>query len=134
MSEIVEVESHPDTDLWLGMDEKGYALFGASSELLYYLHPNDIPLLRQIIARLEELDEPELLISEVHMNSWCTEMRVILSDGRSFLVDLTDYPEFEDTRAEDVACWCFNGRGEGIRWPNLDIDLSLEGLMRDHLS
>ena len=54
---------------------------------------------------------------------------VDLVDGRTITVPLTWYPRLAyGTPAERVR-WRFIGDGEGIHWPDLDEDLSVEGLL-----
>lgn len=54
---------------------------------------------------------------------------VDLQDGRTVSVPLAWYPRlFHGTRAEREN-WRLIGRGEGIHWPDLDEDISIEGLL-----
>ena len=56
-------------------------------------------------------------------------LTVDLSDGRTISVPLTWYPRlFHGTPAERKK-WRLIGGGEGINWPDLDEDLSVEGLI-----
>jgi hypothetical protein len=55
---------------------------------------------------------------------------VDLMDGRTIAVPLAWYPRlFQATRAQR-ANWEKAGAGYGIHWPDLDEDLSTEGLLR----
>ena len=53
-----------------------------------------------------------------------------LSDGRVITVPLAWYPRLLDATAEQRANWQIAGGGFGIHWPELDEDLSAEGLLR----
>jgi hypothetical protein len=54
---------------------------------------------------------------------------VDLADGRVLSVPLVWFPRLaQGTRAERDN-WRFIGRGEGIHWPDLDEDISVEGLL-----
>jgi hypothetical protein len=54
---------------------------------------------------------------------------VELADGRSVSVPLSWYPRLEHGSAEERSRWRFIGRGEGIHWPDLDEDISVENLI-----
>jgi len=54
---------------------------------------------------------------------------VELADGRSVSVPLSWYPRLEHGSAEERGRWRFIGRGEGIHWPDLDEDISVENLI-----
>ena len=56
-------------------------------------------------------------------------LAVDLADGRTVVVPLAWYPRlFHGTRQERNR-WPLIGRGEGIHWPELDEDISVEGLL-----
>jgi len=54
---------------------------------------------------------------------------VDLSDGRSISVPLAWYPRLWHGSEIERANWRLIGRGEGIHWPELDEDISAEGLI-----
>ena len=54
---------------------------------------------------------------------------VELVDGRTVTVPLTWYPRLAHGTAAERANWRFIGEGEGIHWPELDEDISVEGLL-----
>lgn len=62
----------------------------------------------------------------------CDEDRLIvdLMDGRSIAVPLAWYPRLFNATVEQRANWELAGGGYGIHWPELDEDLSTEGLLR----
>jgi Protein of unknown function (DUF2442) len=55
---------------------------------------------------------------------------VDLMDGRTISVPLAWYPRLAEATAEQRAHWEKCGGGYGIHWPDLDEDLSTEGLLR----
>ncbi len=57
-------------------------------------------------------------------------LTVDLSDGRTVSVPLTRFPHLLHGRPEERNHWRLIGDGEGIHWPDLDEDLSTEGLLR----
>lgn len=56
-------------------------------------------------------------------------LQVQLSDGRSVTVPLEWFPKLRDASQEQRANWRLIGKGVGIRWEDLDEDLSVSALM-----
>jgi Protein of unknown function (DUF2442) len=57
-------------------------------------------------------------------------LSVSLMDGRAISVPLAWYPRLLHASQEQLANWKVAGGGYGIHWPDLDEDLSTEGLLR----
>ena len=57
-------------------------------------------------------------------------LTVDLMDGRSIAVPLAWYPRLFDATPEQRSNWELAGGGYGIHWPDIDEDLSTEGLLR----
>ena len=57
-------------------------------------------------------------------------MAVDLLDGRTIVVPLAWYPKLLDATSEQRRNWQLSGAGYGIHWPDLDEDLSTDGLLR----
>ncbi len=57
------------------------------------------------------------------------ELTVALMDGRTIAVPLAWYPRLAKGTPEQRARWEVAGGGYGIHWPELDEDLSTEGLL-----
>ncbi len=57
-------------------------------------------------------------------------LAVDLMDGRSISVPLAWYPKLAQATPEQRANWKIAGGGYGIHWPEIDEDLSTEGLLR----
>jgi hypothetical protein len=55
---------------------------------------------------------------------------VDLMDGRSITVPLVWYPRLLNASPEQLIQWEICGGGYGIHWPELDEDLSTEGMLR----
>ena len=55
---------------------------------------------------------------------------VDLMDGRTIAVPLAWYPRLLEATPEQRADWDMAGAGFGIHWPQIDEDLSVEGLLR----
>ncbi len=55
---------------------------------------------------------------------------VDLVDGRTIVVPLAWYPRLLDATVEQRQNWELSGAGYGIHWPDIDEDLSTEGLLR----
>ncbi len=58
------------------------------------------------------------------------ELTVSLVDGRRISVPLAWYPRLLHATPSQLANWQILGQGEGIRWPDLDEDLSVIGILR----
>lgn len=56
-------------------------------------------------------------------------LQVELSDGRTVSVPVAWYPRLVHATARERAHWELIGGGVGIRWPDLDEDVSVEGLI-----
>ena len=52
-----------------------------------------------------------------------------LSDGRTISVPLAWYPRLVHATQEERNNWELIGEGQGIHWPDLDEDLSVEGMI-----
>ena len=57
-------------------------------------------------------------------------LTVGFADGRSVSVPLAWYPRLLHATAGQRAGWRICGGGFGIHWPEIDEDLSAEGLLR----
>jgi hypothetical protein len=58
------------------------------------------------------------------------ELIVSLRDGRTISVPLAWFPRLLRATPAQRQRWEFLGDGEGIHWPDVDEDLSVEGLLR----
>ena len=59
---------------------------------------------------------------------------VDLMDGRTIAVPLAWYPRLLEATPVQRAEWEIAGAGYGIHWPQIDEDLSVEGLLRGALA
>ncbi|MDQ3459924.1 MAG: DUF2442 domain-containing protein [Deinococcota bacterium] len=57
-------------------------------------------------------------------------LTVALMDGRSISVPLAWYPRLFNATQAERQNWQLAGGGYGIHWPDVDEDLSTEGLLR----
>jgi hypothetical protein len=55
---------------------------------------------------------------------------VQLDDGREVSVPLARYPSLRDAEPAQRAAWELIGPGKGFHWEELDLDLSIEGLLQ----
>jgi hypothetical protein len=67
-------------------------------------------------------------VRDVHFTE--DTLAVDLLDGRTIIVPLTWYPRLLDATPEQQSRWKISGAGYGIHWPDIDEDLSTEGLLR----
>jgi hypothetical protein len=71
--------------------------------------------LREALAQRVSLSDDSLLVD--------------LSDGRTITVPLTWFPRLAHGTRAERANWRLIGGGEGIHWPDLDEDISVESLL-----
>ena len=57
-------------------------------------------------------------------------LAVDLVDGRTIIVPLAWYPRLLHATPEQRTNWQVAGAGFGIHWPEIDEDLSTDGLLR----
>ncbi len=57
-------------------------------------------------------------------------LSVALMDGRTISVPLAWYPRLLNASKAELQNWQVSGGGYGIHWPDIDEDLSTEGLLR----
>ena len=74
------------------------------------------------------ISETDLRIMSVNIDS--DRLTVELMDGRAIAVPLAWYPRLAAAMPEQLENWELAGGGYGIHWPDLDEDLSTEGLLR----
>jgi hypothetical protein len=74
------------------------------------------------------MDEPRAVAGE-DVKVTADTLLVELSDGRTITAPLAWFPRLLRGTAKERNHERFIGRGEGIRWPDLDEDISLEGLV-----
>jgi hypothetical protein len=67
-------------------------------------------------------------VADVHFSD--DELRVTLQDGRTISVPLAWYPRLLHATKKQRKIWQVCGGGYGIHWPDVDEDLSTEGLLR----
>lgn len=72
--------------------------------------------------------KPGERVRDVHLTE--DSMSVDLLDGRTIVVPLVWYPKLLDASPEQRNNWKLSGAGFGIHWPDIDEDLSTEGLLR----
>ena len=74
------------------------------------------------------LDESRAVAGE-NVKVTADTLLVELSDGRTITAPLAWFPRLQHGTAKERSHWRFIGRGEGIHWPDLDEDISIEGLV-----
>jgi hypothetical protein len=62
------------------------------------------------------------------------ELAVFLSDGRSVHVPLAWYPRLAHSLPADRHVHVLIGQGQGIHWPEVDEDISLENILQGRAS
>jgi Protein of unknown function (DUF2442) len=56
-------------------------------------------------------------------------MSVDLTDGRTIAVPTAWYPRLAHATPDERSRWRLIGQGEGIHWPDLDEDVSVDSLL-----
>ena len=56
-------------------------------------------------------------------------LTVDLADGRSISAPLEWFPRLAHASPAERGNWQIGGGGNGVRWPDLDEDISVEGLL-----
>ena len=72
-----------------------------------------------------EIIVPDAMTIEVTEDTLIAE----LSDGRVISVPLAWYPRLVHATPEERNNWELIGTGQGVHWPDLDEDLSIEGFL-----
>ena len=72
--------------------------------------------------------KPGERVKDVHFTD--DSLSVDLVDGRTISVPLAWYPRLLHATVEQRQNWQVCGGGFGIHWPDIDEDLSTEGLLR----
>ena len=67
-------------------------------------------------------------VRDVHVTE--DTLAVDLADGRTIIVPLAWYPRLLNATMDQRLGWKISGAGYGIHWPEIDEDLSTEGLLR----
>lgn len=70
--------------------------------------------------------DPRAVVVDVDEDALSVE----LADGRRLSVPLVWFPRLLHARAEQRRNWRLIGDGRGIHWPDIDEDLSVEGLLQ----
>lgn len=73
------------------------------------------------------LDLRDLAIQDIAISD--DALTVDLSDGRTLSVPLAWYPRLWHGTAAERNHWRLIGKGVGVHWPDLDEDISVEGLI-----
>jgi hypothetical protein len=72
--------------------------------------------------------KPGERVKDVHFTE--DTLGVDLLDGRTIIVPLAWYPSLLHASPQQRSNWQISGGGYGIHWPDIDEDLSTEGLLR----
>ena len=72
------------------------------------------------------------LASDVRVSN--ETLTVDLSDGRTISVPLAWFPRLMSGSQRERGNWRLIGEGDGVHWPDLDEDISVEGLLAGRMS
>ncbi len=73
---------------------------------------------------------PRLVPRAVEVDVAADELRVVLWDGRRLSVPLAWFPKLLRASPKERSNFKILGGGIGIHWPDIDEDLSVQGLLR----
>ena len=59
-------------------------------------------------------------------------LHIILADGREISAPLEWFPRLRDATQAQRQHWRLIGKGIGVHWPDIDEDISVTTLMRNH--
>jgi len=60
------------------------------------------------------------------------DIRVVFDTGEKLTVPLDFFPDLAAATAEQRAGWVLIGRGIGVHWEALDVDISVENFLAAH--
>lgn len=75
-----------------------------------------------LVAEIQTLKGIDIVVSD-------DTLTVELADGRTLSVPIAWYPRLLHGSQAERNHWEWIGDGEGIHWPDLDEDISIEGLI-----
>jgi len=75
-----------------------------------------------------KIETADIRVRDVTMDEH--RLTVELMDGRAISAPFVWYPRLADATAQQRGRWQIAGGGYGLHWPDLDEDLSTEGLLR----
>lgn len=67
-------------------------------------------------------------VKDVHFSEDTISVDLVV--GRTITVPLAWYPRLLHATVDQRINWCIAGGGYGIHWPDIDEDLSTQGLLR----
>jgi hypothetical protein len=83
-----------------------------------------------LIEAWHDYSETELSVSTIERVTVTGDaLTADLSDGRTIVALLAWFPRLMHATRRERANWRLIGRGHGIHWPELDEDVSVEGLL-----
>lgn len=80
------------------------------------------------MASLARTDAADTRVKAVSLDD--DRLTVELMDGRAISAPLAWYPRLAAATPDQRSRWQVSGGGYGLHWPELDEDLSTEGLLR----
>ena len=80
------------------------------------------------MTSLAHRDTADIRVKSVRVDD--ERIVVELMDGRAIAAPVAWYPRLANATPELRANWLLAGAGLGIHWPDIDEDLSTEGLLR----
>jgi hypothetical protein len=74
-----------------------------------------------------------LRISSLSFDKSSNCMLVYLNNDSTLIINIQSYPRLESASPDQLHNYSLIANGIGIYWPDVDVDLSLKGFLRDML-
>ena len=75
--------------------------------------------------------EKGLRIKQIMSDKNLNTMIILLNDAHAIQVPISHFKQLKTASQDDLNKWELSGNGTGIRWKELDEDLSLKGLIKE---
>lgn len=59
-------------------------------------------------------------------------LHLVLADGREISAPLEWFPRLRDASEDQRRNWRLIGKGVGVHWPEIDEDIAVSTLMKEH--
>ena len=83
------------------------------------------------ISTPEQRQNPNFVLSPLAVHVECDDssLRITLADGRELTTSLAWFPRLLGATDAQRARWELIGGGEGVHWPDVDEDISAQGML-----
>jgi hypothetical protein len=75
--------------------------------------------------------EKGLRVKQILIDKNLNTMLILLNNAKALQVPIDYFARLKNATQDDLNKWELTGNGTGIRWANIDEDLSLKGLIKE---